>query len=189
MENKIWLSSDFHLGHNKEFLYRPRNFESIEEHDNKIIENWNSIVSKEDECYILGDLILNNNEAGIEKLSRMNGRWHIVLGNHDTDTRIQLYSQLPHVIEVVYATVFKYKGYHFYCSHYPTITSNLDIDKPLKNRVISLCGHSHYKNRFEDMDKGLIYHCELDSHNNYPILIDDIIEDIKNKVKENEEIL
>ena len=29
------------------------------------------------------------------------------------------------------------------------------------------------------MNKGLIYHVELDAHNNYPVLIDDIIEDIQ----------
>ena len=29
------------------------------------------------------------------------------------------------------------------------------------------------------MDKGLIYHVELDAHNCYPVSIDQIIEDIK----------
>lgn len=34
------------------------------------------------------------------------------------------------------------------------------------------------------MNKGLIYHVDLDAHNCYPILIDNIIEDIKNKNEE-----
>ena len=34
------------------------------------------------------------------------------------------------------------------------------------------------------MDKGIIYHCELDAHNCYPVCIDTIIEDIKNYIKE-----
>ena len=51
----IYLSSDFHFGHQKSFIYEPRGFSSIEEHDKKIIENWNSIVNPEDEVYCLGD--------------------------------------------------------------------------------------------------------------------------------------
>jgi hypothetical protein len=34
------------------------------------------------------------------------------------------------------------------------------------------------------MDKGLCYHVELDAHNNYPVLLDNIIEDIKEYLHE-----
>ena len=34
--------------------------------------------------------------------------------------------------------------------------------------------------KFVDIDKGAIYHCEMDAHNCYPILLDDVIADIKN---------
>ena len=37
----VWFTSDLHLGHNKPFLYEPRGFKNIQEHDNAIIENWN----------------------------------------------------------------------------------------------------------------------------------------------------
>lgn len=36
---KIWFTSDLHFGHNKSFLYEPRGFNSIEEHDATIIKN------------------------------------------------------------------------------------------------------------------------------------------------------
>ena len=42
-----------------------------------------------------------------------------------------------------------------------------------------MCGHQHSKNKFSDMDKGLIYHCEVDAHNCYPVLIDNIIKDME----------
>lgn len=35
----IYLTSDLHFGHNKEFLYKPRGFNSIEAHDEQIIKN------------------------------------------------------------------------------------------------------------------------------------------------------
>ena len=47
--------------------------------------------------------------------------------------------------------------------------------------MIDLCGHTHTDDRFADFDNGLIYHVELDAHDNRPVRIDQIIEDIKDK--------
>ena len=67
-------------------------------------------------------------------------------------------------------------------SHYPTITSNHDYNKPLNKRLINLCGHTHTKDKFADWDKGIIYHVELDAHNNTPVNIEEIIKDIEIKL-------
>lgn len=75
----IYFSSDLHFGHNKDFLYQSRGFNSIEEHDEQIIKNWNEIITNEDEVYILGDLMLNDNEGGIRKLQQLKGKIHIIL--------------------------------------------------------------------------------------------------------------
>lgn len=111
----------------------------------------------------------------------MNGKLHIAFGNHCTDSRKKMYAKLPNVMETAWAIALKYKKYHFYMSHFPTLTGNLDdLNKPLKNKIINLCGHTHTTNPFVDMDKGIIYHCEVDAHNSYPVLLDNIINDIKN---------
>lgn len=128
--------------------------------------------------------MLNDNEHGMECLRRLNGVIKIIRGNHDTDARWQLYGTLPNVELLGYATMLKYNKYSFYLSHYSSITGNFDYDKPLRQQVINLCGHSHAQNPFIDIDKGLIYHCELDAHNCYPVLLDDIIEEMKAKNKE-----
>lgn len=179
-----FFTSDLHLGHDKNFLYEPRNFHNILDHDAAVITNWNAVVSKEDEVYVLGDLMLNNNERGLQLLSLLNGKIHIIRGNHDTDARWNLYNTLNNVVEMAEGKFFKYKKYNFYLSHYPCICENRDNDKPLKAKMISLCGHSHTKDSFADWDRGFIYHVELDAHNNFPISIDSIIEDIKNKIKQ-----
>lgn len=180
--SKIWLTSDLHLGHDKEFLWGSRGFGSINEHNKKIIENWNELIDWDDEVYVLGDLMLNNNDAGIRIIKNLPGKIHIILGNHDTPARIELYRSCWNIEEVEYGMPLKYNGYNFFLSHYPTITSNWDYDKPLKARVINICGHVHCKDPFYDWDKGLIYHVELDAHQNKPILIDDVINDIKGKI-------
>ena len=34
----IWLTSDLHFFHNREFVYKPRGFNSVEEMNEKIIQ-------------------------------------------------------------------------------------------------------------------------------------------------------
>lgn len=177
---KIYFTSDLHLSHNKDFIYKARGFNSIEEHDEELIKRFNSIVTPEDDLWILGDLMLGDNDEGIKKIKQLNGNLHIIYGNHDTNARILRYAEELDNAEIHgFATTFKYKKKQFMLSHYPTITSNMDDGgAPIKAKVINLCGHSHIKNRFKDMDKGLIYHVEIDCHNNFPISLDEILFDI-----------
>lgn len=144
-----------------------------------IVENWNDIVKPEDDVYHLGDVMLGNNDENISYVKQLKGNIHIIRGNHDTDSRIAFYKKCWNVVEITEGQFFKYNGYHFYLSHYPCIVDNYDNNKPLKARMISLCGHRHTQNPFEDFNKGLIYHVEMDAHGCYPISIDEIIQDIK----------
>ena len=186
--SKIWFTSDLHFGHEKEFLYGPRGYNNNEEMMQDIVCKWNNKVAVEDEVYILGDIIVGDDDKAWPYLQQLNGNFHLIWGNHDTDRRIADYvMKLSNVIDVQHAARFRYGGYHFWLSHYPTLCSNYDADEPLKRKVINLCGHTHTKDAFADWDKGLIYHCELDAHNNEPICIEDIIENIKLKISENQE--
>jgi len=178
--SNIWLSSDFHFCHNKKFLYQPRGFDTVEEMNKAIVERWNSVVQSEDDAYILGDIMLNDNEKGIELFNSLNGKFHIVLGNHDTPTRESLYLACANVVEVADAMKLKYKKYYFFLTHFPCQTSNFDNDKPLKQRTINICGHSHTKDPFLDWKQHPIFHCEVDTNDCYPWLLDDIIKNIEN---------
>lgn len=145
-----------------------------------IIENFNKVVAPEDDLYILGDLMLGGPDRmkdGLNLIKQLKGKLHIVRGNHCTDIRWEAYHGLYNVVELENSIYLNYKKYHFYLSHYPTITSNNDYDKSLKARLLNICGHSHVQNKWEDIDKGYIYHCELDAHNCMPVLLDNIILD------------
>lgn len=179
MKTKYFFTSDLHFGHHKDFLYSPRGFTSSEEHDETIIQNWNSVVQNDDVVYVLGDLMLEDNNAGLEKLNRLNGKIYIVWGNHDTDTRKTLYTTcLKSFIGGAFATEIKYGKFNFYLSHYPTITSNYDDDKPCAKHTINLHGHTHDKRKFYNGNP-FMYNVALDAHNNYPVEIQEIINDIK----------
>jgi calcineurin-like phosphoesterase family protein len=182
----IWFTSDWHFGHDREFIWKPRGFSSIEEHDNTIIAKHNGLVFDNDDVYVLGDLMLGNNEHGINCIKQLKGKLHIVRGNHDTDSRIALYSQLPQVVEICDAKYLRYGKYHFFLCHYPCITSNYDdSQKPLKQKTLNLCGHVHTTNQYAEMEKGyLSYHVEIDAHGGFPISFDMVIDSMKMKVEE-----
>ena len=178
----IWFTSDWHFNHQKEFVYQARGFDSPEEMNEAIIRRHNSQVRPDDDVFVLGDLMLGGAERiedGIHCIERINGKLHIIRGNHDSAKRWEAYHQLyPKIIELDNAKYFQYGKYHFYLSHYASITSNYDNDKPLKQRIINLCGHTHTTNAFQDLQYGA-YHVEVDAHDCYPILLDDIIKDLK----------
>lgn len=190
----IWMSSDLHFGHNREFLYKPRGFNSIEEHDEIIVQNWNNNIKENDVVFLLGDLMLNNNESGIKFLNSLKGKIYYIRGNHCTDARCALYAQETKMIplagnfETSWAAVQKINGYTFYLSHYPTITSNVENMAPLKKHLICLHGHLHDKNKFYQ-DMPFIYNVSMDAHNCVPVHFDEVISDINAKVDECLEML
>lgn len=170
------------VSHNREFLYKPRGFDNVWDMNNAIVENWNKVVDIDDDIYVLGDLMLNDNDEGARLIKSLKGKLHIILGNHDTDTRVMMYNMFWNVEEVSYATVLKYNGYHFYLSHYPTFTANLEKES-LKKCTINLYGHTHQKNNFYN-DIPFMYHVGVDSHNCTPVLLDDVIAECEAKVAE-----
>lgn len=186
----IYVTSDLHLNHNRDFVYAARGYETIEEMNKDLIRKYNSVITNDDEVYILGDLCLGGSDSLIDNfkmLNQLNGKIHIVLGNHDTLTRRKMYEALPQVVSISYAEMLHYHKYHFYLSHYPTLTANLDDNKPLRARTINLCGHSHTTDPFADWEKGCIVHCEIDAWNGLPVSLVTIIEKMKQRVQEDNE--
>ena len=184
----IWATSDLHFFHNREFLYKPRGFNSIEEHNEIIIQNWNKSIKNTDTIYLLGDLMLNNNEGGIKLLNQLQGKIYYIRGNHCTDSRCELYKNTNMIplsgdFHTSWAAVQKINGFNFYLSHYPTMTSYLENMAPLKQHLINLHGHTHSKNKFYQ-DIPFMYNVALDAHNNAPVSFDEIISDIEAKADE-----
>jgi calcineurin-like phosphoesterase family protein len=108
-------------------------------------------------------------------LDILNGRIHLILGNHDTPGKINLYEQTPNIIEIVTAKRFEYGKRHFYLSHYPTLTSNFD-DNP-RTAVYNIHGHTHSTEKFYN-DLPYMYNVACDAQNCTPVSIDQIMDDI-----------
>lgn len=184
----IFITSDWHFNHDREFIYKPRGFDNVEEMNKAIIERHNSVVGPEDTVFALGDCGLGGGDATVlaankELIERLNGKITIIRGNHDTDRRVQMYESCKNVIDAsLYADMLHYRKYHFYLSHFPTLTANLEKES-LHQCTCNLFGHTHQFTNFH-LDMPFMYHVGMDSHDCCPVLLDDIIEEMKAKVKE-----
>ena len=181
--NEIFFTSDTHFCHNREFLYKPRGFNSPEEMNEAIVERWNSTVPRGWGAivYHLGDIALSDTDAAIPYIKRLNGEIRWIRGNHDTDMRIKKITEECHNIasvdwNIVWADIFKDNKWRFYLSHYPTKVANYD-DIP-KHKLWCLCGHTHTQDRWKDLADSC-YHVEMDAHNCYPISLEQIKAEIK----------
>lgn len=85
----IWVISDTHFGHSnilgfKDFEGKPvRDFSSVEEMNEVMVEQWNSVVKPGDKVYHLGDVFFGSKEDFKSLWPRLNGSKRLVVGNHD----------------------------------------------------------------------------------------------------------
>lgn len=123
----VWFCSDLHFGHKN--IHNYRKFTNSEAHNRQMIkDDWNVLVSKRDDVYVLGDAVFTMET--IKDIHELPGRKFLVRGNHDTlDTSAYL-----KVFAQVYG-LLKYK--EFWLSHAPI------HPQELRGRI-NLHGHVHY---------------------------------------------
>lgn len=79
--NNIFVTADTHFGHTNIIKYCDRPFESVEQMDQLLIDNWNKLIEPEDVVYHLGDFTLGDIETAANYFNQLNGNI-LVLGNH-----------------------------------------------------------------------------------------------------------
>ena len=108
--------------------------------------------------------------SGLAYLRRLNGTKYLVIGNHDTDARIEEYKKSGIFADIQFAYRLRHKGHSYFLSHYPTITANGE-----DLRTVNLFGHTHQTTtHFED--RKYMYHVGVDSNYGFPISLDEIYE-------------
>ena len=82
-----FVTADTHFGHSKSLGFikpdgeRLRPFNSVEEMDELMVENWNKVVNNKDTVYHLGDVVIPR--SSLKLLGRLKGRKILIRGNHD----------------------------------------------------------------------------------------------------------
>lgn len=134
MSHKQYVIADLHFSHLNMAL--KRGFSSMEEHDQHIVDRWNSVVRKKDTVWILGDITMEKTSP-YHLLDKLNGYKKVVLGNHDNGNHIP--ELLKHVNSV--CGMVKHKG--FLLTHCPVHESQLE------RYDANIHGHVH-ENSLED---------------------------------------
>jgi len=168
-----------HFGHRNIIrIGKGRPFDSIQEHDEALIENWNSVVKPGDIVYVLGDFSIETTIDEIRKpLSRLQGSKHLILGNHD---RKKIHNQLR--AENLWQSVREYSSIKFNAAdgtkvfarlmHFPI----LEFDGAFKNyrckeKYIHCYGHIHNANNYDHIYKQLGFpavHIGVDTSSTFP---------------------
>lgn len=79
----IFFTADTHFGHKNILKLCNRPFETIEEMNETLIENWNHRVCGMDTVYIVGDMFFRCSDAE-PILRRLKGKKRLIVGNHDS---------------------------------------------------------------------------------------------------------
>lgn len=118
---KIYFTADLHLGHKNILTLAGRDFQSIDEHDETIINTINETVSTADHLYILGDIGFHKDLESLKNyLLKIKCRnIHVIKGNHDNMQHlIQL--KREHVIaDVKEMQTVQLGDKSIFCCHYP----------------------------------------------------------------------
>jgi calcineurin-like phosphoesterase family protein len=88
---KTFVVSDTHFSHKDILtwlgkdgdLIRGKHWQTIEQMNEAIVDNWNSVVEPGDTVYHLGDVFYGSTAKFLGIWNRLNGTKHLILGNHD----------------------------------------------------------------------------------------------------------
>lgn len=171
MNQHIFFTSDHHFGHNNIIKYSNRPFETVEEMDEELIKRWNSKIAPNDIVYHLGDVAMSKNpEAVGEILNRLNGKIHLIKGNHES-------------------SALRFKGRFTWIKDYHELKV-VDEDAPNGSRKIILLhyamkvwrssfrgtwhlyGHSH--GSLPDDPNSLSFDVGVDCHDYYPLSYEEV---------------
>lgn len=184
--SEIYFTSDLHMMHNKDFLFKPRGFSNERDMCEALVENWNNIVKPDDIVYDLGDIALSDIQEAAKYIKKLNGKHMWIRGNHDSDNKVDYLMDYcwDKLYFIGWADILKDGKFRFYMSHYPTLTANYSSDKHFNQNIINLHAHTHQKTNFLNPTNPFMYHVGLDSHNCTPVHIDEILSDIRQRWNE-----
>ena len=164
-QSKKYIISDLHLSQKNILKYSGslRGGTTSEEHDEWIITQWNSIVTKHDLVYVLGDISMGR--QGLALVKRLKGNKMLIRGNHDvyaTKDYLQYFQEVHGLLH--------YRGV-FWMSHAPIHPNEL------RGRF-NLHGHVHQNSIPDDR----YINCCVEMSYGVPQSLDDLFEKYKDRI-------
>lgn len=185
--DKLFVTSDTHFNHDKEFIYAKRGYENPRQMTDAMIEIINSTVGEDGILLHLGDFCLNSTQKDVSYIMsklRIKALW-LLWGNHNNPIQKSYGGRVQQVCEWNTGLFIRYLGHYFtfrrgpkefVCFHFPVAIWN-----GLSKGAMHLCGHSHggFPQSLPTARNGKILDCGWDVHNK-PLTMKEI-EDIMDK--------
>lgn len=128
----LLFTADLHFFHHR-MATHWRGYESLDAMHEHIVHEWNAMIGPRDEVWVLGDFSFSNATKVQPYFDRLNGRKHLIVGNHDGPSIRRLGWESVQDFRRV-----KHEGATYYCFHYPMLTW------PNAHKgTLHLHGHSH----------------------------------------------
>lgn len=189
-----FFTSDTHFGHSNIIKFEAENrpFTSTEEMDEVLIERWNAVVKPRDIVYHLGDAIMGDFRAGVEKMKRLNGQKILIPGNHDrifsgaksgyAAKWLPFYQEVFEVIgpEQFFTNLDHNRNFRVLMSHFPYEGDSHGEDRygdkrPVDSGLPLIHGHVHGQWKFN----GRQFNVGVDVNDLTPVSEDEVIEWVK----------
>lgn len=115
--DKVYFTSDTHFCHANIIKFCNRPFKDVEDMNETLIANWNSVVGHNDIVFHLGDFCFGGPAEWKRILDRLNGKIYLIAGNHDIKNLAQsCRERFVQVIMQMHIEVGKHK---IYLNYYP----------------------------------------------------------------------
>ena len=185
-KSEVFFTSDTHFGHSNIIKYCARPFDTINNMDEALINNWNAKVPKDGIVYHLGDFAWGSINYWEKIREQLNGEIILVYGNHDEKylNNERMYKLFKEVIPQNKIWINKIP---IYMNHYPFLCFGGSY-KGL-GATWQLFGHVHSNPRSEEgLDHKRLVNCfptqydvGVDNNNFTPISFDELHSYINNR--------
>jgi calcineurin-like phosphoesterase family protein len=187
--SKVFFTSDTHFGHKNIIEWTRRPFDNVEEMNETLIENWNSVVGPDDVIYHLGDFAFGGSSLWKDVCSRLNGKKYLIIGNHDEKNLkdgFRVYFE-----DILWQAKLRVEGRSIYLNHFPFLCYGGTYRRP-EDAVWQFHGHTHEmqgENLGEDYPRlqyrfPFQYDVGVDFNDYKPISFTEICEKIEKKIQE-----
>lgn len=192
--SNTFIISDTHFNHSNILEFQKnRQFDSVEEMNEKMIDAWNSVVKKNDTVIHLGDFNFAGLHNWIEMLDRLKGNITLLKGNHDKTKIIKrcINEGLIHEYhEIGFMKKIDSQILHF--SHYPLITGirrnywginghvhDQEENLLLNNINVGVDGSLYAKSNISNFGEPLSFEVVMDEVRSRKPLLDEMVDSIK----------
>ncbi|CDC99804.1 metallophosphoesterase [Prevotella sp. CAG:474] len=183
-----FFTSDTHFNHANIIKFCNRPFKDVEQMNDVMIANWNSVIGKDDTVFHLGDFCLGGAAEWTKILDRLNGKIYLIMGNHDLkNIRQGFISRFEHVAMQMRIEIGKKR---IYLCHYPFLC----FEGSYKDDVWQLFGHVHTRRSNSGIDAGRLqylyptqYDVGVDNNNFTPVSFGQVKRIIDKQVEQSKE--